>query len=302
MFVHHAIGLLLTLALSSAGRPRQSAKTPNAFTIPPELIDMCMRYLVDDKPSLKTCSLVCRQWWSCARRYMFETVILTTSDKDGACLLPFLQHDLWPLKSLVRELHFRNQNRQTTLLTSLPVEYLAQLISCCPDIKALRFTNVRWIRERGQDMPLWPRFPQIRTLELTYRDSHALPDITSIFHWLPFVREFTFNGGMVGRLESFDRFSPFATPLTLPANLRLESCHLRSHETNRYVLDYLRNTQTMQSLQSFSAVVTTADEDHTVIGQIIEAASGTLRRISLDLSSHKLSTYIYQRRYIAPKC
>lgn len=299
MFVHHAFGLLLTLALSSAGRPsRLQARLATPCDIPPELVDMCLRALADDKASLKSASLVCRRWWSCARRYMFDSVALTAVDRDGACLLPFLQHDRWPLRSLVKELHLRNQNQDVNLLTSLSVDDLARLISSCPGVEVLRFTHVRWIRARDQAMPLWPCFPRVRTLELTYRDSQAVPDLTSIFYWLPCVQEFIFNGGMLGRLESFDRFSPFARPLLLPPNLRLESCHLRSHEMDRYLLDYLQDTQTMQSLQSFSAVVTTVDEDFIAIGRIIQAASGTLRHVSLDLSSHKLSTRMYQRSHI----
>ena len=298
MFVHHAIGLLLTLAISSAGRPPRSKEVVKICVLPPELVDMVMRHLTGHKPSVKAASLVCRQWWSCARRYIFDTAVLTCVDSDGAYLFPFLQHTRWPLRMLIKELHFRNINEDRDTLTTLPVEYLAQLISWCPNVEVLRFTNVRWIRARGQDMLLWPRYPQIQTLELTYRDSQGSPDMTSIFQWLPSVRQFTYNGGMIGQLESYDRFSPFATPFALPIDLRLESCHFKSHEMNRYILDFLRNTQTMQTLQSFSAVVTTVDEDHSAIGLLIKAASGTLRHVGLDLSSHKLSTSMYQRKYI----
>ena len=111
---------------------------------------------------------------------------------------------------------------------------------------------------------MWPCFPHIRSLELTYRDSHSVHDMMSIFHWLPYLQEFTLNGGMVGRLESFDHLSPFARPLPFPVDTQLRSCHLRSHEMHRCVLDYLRDTQTMDTLQSFSAVVTTLDDDHLI--------------------------------------
>ena len=65
----------------------------DAVSLPVELTDGIIDYLVDDRLSLRATSLVCRAWCPRSRRHLFHTVHVKAVRKSFRSFLAFLNHN-----------------------------------------------------------------------------------------------------------------------------------------------------------------------------------------------------------------
>ncbi len=133
--------------------------------VPPELTDMVVDHLHDDKPSLSACSLVSRSWLCSARYHMFHSLnIRGLSVVEGfERFLRFLDSapDVWMFVKELRLLgHIVSSSPHATHFCHLTPLALLSILSKLQSLRSLTLEGLSWDSSEHNS----PRFTAANTL------------------------------------------------------------------------------------------------------------------------------------------
>lgn len=137
------------------------------ISIPPELFDMIIDHLHDDKHSLATCGRICRQWVPSSRKHLFSSITLTPYSEMLNLFLDLLDCPLTNIPPHVRNLSVEGRGHVDKLQWS--VEDLSRLPQRLYAIDSLSFVTVGW-RDMSPEFrsAALPLFNRVTNLGIKY--------------------------------------------------------------------------------------------------------------------------------------
>ena len=126
------------------------------WRLPPELDSMIIDYLLDDKPALASCSLVCSRWLPRSRKHLFRAIVVEPSRRRGP-------H--YELKDFLEALkRSRECNPEWAIGTSIknvmidgpgltcPLSFLWTLVSDLPQLSSLHLADLVVLDDLSQEV------------------------------------------------------------------------------------------------------------------------------------------------------
>ncbi|KAG6848900.1 hypothetical protein H0H93_012971 [Arthromyces matolae] len=229
-------------------------------SLPPELVDLVIDQVIDDRITLHTCSLLCRSWSSRSRYHLFSDLLLTRKNCDDILAIPPPS----VFSTAARRLMISEKNHYPSGVEHFRSINSLYLTMCTagPDI------NNTFLL-----------FPKIKSLELNQVTFQNFEDIVRLVCSLP-------------SLETFTLFmSPWIQEqLTISPNLELpQSLHTLNVVSSRLrvFLEWFNKLETVPSITT-ARFYSVAEPEIPSIGDAIKRLGGSLQHLTLDLldSSH----------------
>lgn len=110
--------------------------------LPPELIDVTLSLLADDKNTLTSCSTVCQTWHALGLRYLFSTLnIHATDDIDFADFLAFLESklDATAFRAYIRRLTIGGIGPDDRILH---LDVFEAIVGLLPSLTSLKLSTI----------------------------------------------------------------------------------------------------------------------------------------------------------------
>lgn len=113
--------------------------------IPPELCDMVVDFLHEDKDTLASCTLVSRSWLRVARYHLFDSIYVHC-EQDPDTFTKFLVYlQTTPsIRAYIKDLCFDGYNEAPDLVDSLKSPYLAAVLALLPQVLTVSAINCQW--------------------------------------------------------------------------------------------------------------------------------------------------------------
>jgi hypothetical protein len=143
--------------------------------VPPEITDIVIDHLHDDKDALLMCSLVCKDWVPASRFHLFSPLVVTY--ESVTINNSILEHPLGTILPSIRHFQFRGW-------VHLGVPCVFAALPGLPSVHA-RFTSA------ADETILLPHIWNLRTLELTDVFLNDLGGLVDIFFATPSLENFT---------------------------------------------------------------------------------------------------------------
>lgn len=254
--------------------------------LPPEVQDIILDHLHDDKKTLSTCSLVCQLWRACSQYHIFRSLDLAMSRHNASAKARLLEGRLKanPAKcSMVQELHITGGLSSTTC-----VKYNT-ILSIVKRLPKLRVLTIREIvlapsgtipHSAPQLFDLLSRLPDLRTVEIHTVTCHLLPsEGEAISETSPEATTLMVKS-LFPRLENLHLEDLYFPPIWLSQFLdNVANAHKRTIGGLRQVsLQPVVYSNYGQGGQSLGLAGLQA------CGRLLEAAGPTLEYLSLDLN------------------
>lgn len=194
--------------------------------LPPELFDLVIEHFRNDKLTLVACATVCSEWRTRSQHYLFDTVILTSTDSPytPANFLDLLESNPY-LGTGVRSLVV--QAGEGSLMSSprkhLSLKTLTIFGQRLPNLRSLWLRGICWspvydssasqvVKEtmNGFTRGILKASHTVTSLRISDPPTHQhVTRFHSIFHIFPAVQEFTLENGLHFISPSGPKESPF---------------------------------------------------------------------------------------------
>ena len=112
--------------------------------LPPELLDKLIDHLYDDRQSLLSLSLVCKQSLAKSRSYLFATICIDSSDPQLDTFLLLLNRPWTSFTSAVETLHLKNIFHPRTRYNYHQFSSIERLVAHLPNVRAVWLTSLSW--------------------------------------------------------------------------------------------------------------------------------------------------------------
>lgn len=245
-------------------------------TLPPELRDLIVDQLRDDKTTLAECSLVSLGWLNRSRYHLFASV--QVADSHDRLHFKAFGHFVGATSSIwkyVRRLRLRGIADEDRT-SKLDIQTLAFILNKLFRLHTLELVELVLCASSKPGPPLLPRHMCKVTLDVVSSDSgyRRLVDFLHLFSTID-----TFHVLLVGEDIYEDTLSA-----PMPLNLQISTLVLDAKNPNRPVIEILRRTPTMKTIKSLKAVVEDfPDPKH--IGAFLLDIGQTLTDLELHVST-----------------
>ncbi|KAI0950688.1 hypothetical protein AcW1_007933 [Taiwanofungus camphoratus] len=245
-------------------------------TLPPELRDLIVDQLRDDKTTLAECSLVSLGWLNRSRYHLFASV--QVADSHDRLHFKAFGHFVGATPSIwkyVRRLRLRGIADEDRT-SKLDIRTLAFILNKLFRLHTLELVELVLCASSKPGPPLLPRHMCKVTLDVVSSDSgyRRLVDFLHLFSTID-----TFHVLLVGEDIYEDTLSA-----PMPLNLQISTLVLDAKNPNRPVIEILRRTPTMKTIKSLKAVVEDfPDPKH--IGAFLLDIGQTLTDLELHVST-----------------
>ncbi|RPD53067.1 hypothetical protein L226DRAFT_563987 [Lentinus tigrinus ALCF2SS1-7] len=145
------------------------------YPLPAEITDAIFANLEDDRPSLKSCALVCRAWRACARPLIFRKYTIYTWGKTRRAVPSFFVSRP-DVAAHIRHLEIMNYGEGEDRASFIAFAEAESALSAFPSLRSLRLSLIRIppragsLRGRNTDSELGtaPRFGALDELSISY--------------------------------------------------------------------------------------------------------------------------------------
>lgn len=269
--------------------------------LPPELCDIVIDHLHDDKLSLAACCLVCHSWLRAARYHLFDSIYVHC-EKDAEAFNKFLEYlrSTPSIRAYIKDVcfdGFRDAKLDSDEAEdTLESTYLSAVTALLPQVHTYSFINCQWGRAKDEEQR-WALMPvRLRSLyinsftaasENTRNKLHLLRHFSHIGHlhlanlWLG---HFGFDDDDD---DEIGHCGDMASPLY---ETRVKSMSISMANICLNFLEYLRMQPFMRHLQSFRVVdlfhaeYLEEHQDLTFVGELLrDCLSRTLQEFHLEL-------------------
>lgn len=192
--------------------------------IPPELVDIVIDHLHDDRQALLACSLVCRAWLPSCRFHKFGSVVIPWPETKG--------HDFeeCPIAAqFVRELTIGSSSLGSwPLPVSLLDSTMGMKLPLCPNVKTLKLWSFNFRHYTPSSLASRFPLPSLKSLFLHRCNFAEQPDLTVFLsgfqNLVSFSSRFTLYGFIhpIEDVEDRSRARIFDTSSYIPRELNLE--------------------------------------------------------------------------------
>ncbi|KAI0337710.1 hypothetical protein BDW22DRAFT_1488162 [Trametopsis cervina] len=250
---------------------------------PPELTDMVLDCLLDDKAALSTTSLVCRSWLSRSRLHLFRHLSVAN---DFISFAAFLQNTPY-LRTYVKYLvlHGHLDDHSTTSPSCAPTTVflepivLSDILSHLPSLHTLQLHAVAF---HGRSSPC--PSPSFKLNELIMMNVGSLQDTTS--DMLNILSLFTdvhhLHIGSTTQTLDADDIPSQTVDLPIPHSLRVSSLKLEDVPLDLY-LQLIRQTESVKTLQELE-VDCMGLEDAEALSALLHETNSNIGRLAINLS------------------
>ncbi|GJE86424.1 hypothetical protein PsYK624_025040 [Phanerochaete sordida] len=284
------------------GRPPRAKSaahhTPSTPRLPPELCDMVIDHLFDDKPSLAMCSLVSHSWLRAARYHLFDSICVHC-EKDANAFENFLGYlrSTPSIRAYIKDVCFdgfhEGDPEAEELEDTLESTYLSAVTALLPAVHSYTFINCQWGRSADEAsacglVPL--RSLHINSFVAASEDAKNKLRILRHFSHIEHLHLANMWLGHFGVDEHDGDGASCDDRPGAPAETRVRKMSLSMANICLNFLEYLRVQPFMKSLQSFRVVdLFHADyleehQDLTFVGELLrDRLSSTLEELNLEL-------------------
>lgn len=285
-----------------SSRESGSSHFPQLVTVtarlPPELCDMVIDFLHEDKITLANCTTVCRSWLRPARYHLFATIYVNC-EKDLDAFSKFLAYlkSTPSVLSYIKDLCFDGYNDDPNFGDNLESSYLAAVLAHLPLITTISVINCQW--GRTKPLPDVISTPQRQVSLRSLYINSFVADRESPKNKLRVLRQFSSIGNLylanvwLGHFGIDDDGADEAEPeggVDLLPMTRVKTLSISMANICLNFLEYLRIQPFMKSLASlrvidlFHAKYLLEHQDLTFVGDLLrEQLNTSLREIYLEL-------------------
>lgn len=243
----------------------------------PEIVDMIIDHLHDDKASLLTCSTVCRTWLPACRFHLFHTVtlndILNKSLFGNFCSH---LHNYTQIGPCVRELQVVGISGSPRCISLLD---LGSLLAKLPNLHTLKLYSVMWNTSNNLSTECFTS-QALRTLHISNTKLpsgvQAVLHIIELFPALEkFYMDYVYLPGQLSEV--------YGTLSDLPdsdlPDRRLRTVSMHASHLARPFLNYLQVTSSSRTLNTLS--ISSPPSDIEVLGCFLHDVGPQLRHLHL---------------------
>ncbi|KAI0342987.1 hypothetical protein BDW22DRAFT_1344830 [Trametopsis cervina] len=264
--------------------------------LPPELTDMVIDYLADDKAALATTSLVARTWLVRSRVHLFRRVSVTADFvafaaflRESPCLHPYIRHLVLQGRDAFNIANFPcpsssscSSSRVPSLaplgIVTLEPIVLGAILIQLPCLQSLQMHEVSF---RGR---AWPyRSPELKISDVVMMNVGSIEDTTNDFlHVLGLFSdvEYLYIQSVAQKLDLDDR-RLCVGHLDIPKSLRLHALKLEDVPAALY-LQVIRHTDSLRSLKAMD-VECAGLEDAMLLSELLGELESDVECLCLNL-------------------
>ncbi|EKM56550.1 uncharacterized protein PHACADRAFT_253742 [Phanerochaete carnosa HHB-10118-sp] len=266
--------------------------------LPPELCDMVIDHLHDDKTSLALCSLVSASWLRSARYHLFDSIYIYC-EKEADAFQKFLDYlrSTPSVCAYIKDICFDGFHEADPdsdgLGETLESTFLSAITALLPSAHSYSFINCQWARSE-RELPKWKQVPlhslYINSFVAATESSKNKLRILRHFSQIEHLHLANMWLGHFGFDEHDEDEKDYNGSCCSPCETRVKSMSLSMANICLNFLDHLRTQPFMKSLRSFRVVdLFHADyleehQDLAFVGELLkDCLSCTLQEVNLEL-------------------
>jgi hypothetical protein len=221
-----------------------------AWNLPPELDDIIIDHLHDDRDSLAKCALVRRSWLPAARHHFWHDVRLTCT-KDGLEKMRSMLDTSPAATYHVRNVVLTQKKGEACQWYDLHLLYSAfKIISCFPSLESVTLDGLWFGAPKTASVSSYGiAFPSVHRLCISTCTFDAFDDVEQLCHAFPNVSRLQFDGVWWGRWISDQGFARGVKELSTSA-VHLKELDLGSCFSRDKVIDWLLETLSEPSVET----------------------------------------------------
>lgn len=239
----------------------------------PEIIDMVIDHLHDDRASLRACASVSRNWLPACRFHLFRT--LTVNDVEGdACFkdLSSFLHGHPQIPPFVRELYVMGTPGSTPSIALLG---LGTLIAGLPNVHTLKLHNIKWhhLSNSADGLPFTQGLKRLHISSTKiFGGTRPIFDIIALF---PALEGFSMDYVYVPSEEMHLRDLP---EMDLP-DRKLKKVSMHASHLMPQFLSYIQITSSSRTLETLSISSPLSEVER--VGDFLHDVGPRLRHLHL---------------------